>query len=68
MRPPVWPSTGAAAQLALATILQAYTGASDDEVLEATVMDRCWQRKAYGREVAAQRWCPRQDSNLRHTV
>jgi Transposase DDE domain/Transposase domain (DUF772) len=31
------------AQLALATILQAYTGASDDEVLEATVMDRRWQ-------------------------
>jgi hypothetical protein len=36
--PPVPP-----AQLALATILQAYTGASDDEVLEATVMDRRWQ-------------------------
>jgi transposase len=31
------------AQLALATILQAYTGASDDEVIEATVMDRRWQ-------------------------
>jgi hypothetical protein len=31
------------AQLALATILQAYTGASDDEVLEACVMDRRWQ-------------------------
>ena len=31
------------AQLALATILQAYTGASDDEVLEAVVMDRRWQ-------------------------
>jgi transposase len=27
----------------LATILQAYTGASDDEVIEATVMDRRWQ-------------------------
>jgi IS5 family transposase len=37
-RPPVPP-----AQLALATILQAYTGASDDEVLEACVMDRRWQ-------------------------
>src|SRR6266540_1431665 len=39
-QPPVPP-----AQLALATILQAYTGASDDEVqvLEATVMDRRWQ-------------------------
>src|SRR6185436_14799167 len=31
------------AQLALATILQAYTGVSDDEVIEATVMDRRWQ-------------------------
>ena len=37
-QPPVPP-----AQLALATILQAYTGVSDDEVLEATVMDRRWQ-------------------------
>jgi len=37
-QPPVPP-----AQLALATILQAYTGASDDEALEATVMDRRWQ-------------------------
>ena len=37
-QPPVAP-----AQLALATILQAYTGASDDEVIEATVMDRRWQ-------------------------
>jgi Transposase DDE domain/Transposase domain (DUF772) len=37
-QPPVPP-----AQLALATLLQAYTGASDDEVLEATVMDRRWQ-------------------------
>ncbi len=31
------------AQLALATIVQAYTGVSDDEVVEATVMDRRWQ-------------------------
>lgn len=31
------------AQLALATILQAYTKVSDDEVIEATVMDRRWQ-------------------------
>ena len=31
------------AQLALATILQAYTGVSDNEVIEATVMDRRWQ-------------------------
>jgi len=31
------------AQLALATILQAYPGVSDDEVIEATVMDRRWQ-------------------------
>src|SRR5438270_4973692 len=31
------------AQLALATILEAYTGVSDDEVIEATVMDRRWQ-------------------------
>jgi transposase len=37
-QPPVPP-----AQLALATILQAYTGVSDDEVLEAVVMDRRWQ-------------------------
>ena len=37
-QPPVPP-----AQLGLATILQAYTGASDDEVLEAVVMDRRWQ-------------------------
>lgn len=36
--PPVPP-----AQLALATMLQAYTGASDDEVIEATTMDRRWQ-------------------------
>jgi Transposase DDE domain/Transposase domain (DUF772) len=31
------------ALLALATLLQAYTGASDDEVIEATTMDRRWQ-------------------------
>jgi Transposase domain (DUF772) len=31
------------AQLALATVLQAYTGVSGDEVIEATVMDRRWQ-------------------------
>ena len=37
-QPPVPP-----ARLALATILQAYTGASDDEVIEAAVMDRRWQ-------------------------
>jgi transposase len=37
-QPPVPP-----ARLALAVILQAYTGASDDEVIEATVMDRRWQ-------------------------
>ena len=37
-QPPVPP-----AQLALATILQAYTGASDDEAIEALVMDRRWQ-------------------------
>ena len=35
---PVYP-----AQLALATILQAYTGISDDEVLEVLLMDRRWQ-------------------------
>src|SRR5919197_1617791 len=34
-QPPVPP-----AQLALATVLQAYVGCSDDEVLEATVLDR----------------------------
>jgi Transposase domain (DUF772) len=37
-QPPVPP-----AQLALATVLQASTGASDDEVIEAMVMDRRWQ-------------------------
>jgi hypothetical protein len=37
-QPPIPP-----ARLALATILQAYTGASDDEVIEACVMDRRWQ-------------------------
>jgi Transposase domain (DUF772) len=37
-QPPVPP-----AQLALATILQAYIGVSDDEVIEATLMDRRWQ-------------------------
>jgi IS5 family transposase len=31
------------AQIALALILQAYTGVSDDEVIEATTMDRRWQ-------------------------
>ncbi len=31
------------AQLALAVILQAYTGVSDDEMIEALVMDRRWQ-------------------------
>jgi len=37
-QPPVPP-----AQLALATIVQAYTKVSDDEVIEAAVMDRRWQ-------------------------
>jgi Transposase DDE domain/Transposase domain (DUF772) len=37
-QPPIAP-----AQLALATILQAYVGISDDEVIEATIMDRRWQ-------------------------
>jgi hypothetical protein len=37
-QPPVPP-----ARLALATILQAYTKVSDDEVIEATIMDRRWQ-------------------------
>src|SRR5215216_6530795 len=37
-RPPVPP-----ARLALATVLQAYVGCSDDEVVEATTMDRRWQ-------------------------
>jgi transposase len=36
--PPIPP-----AQLALATVLQAYCGVSDDEVIEATTMDRRWQ-------------------------
>src|SRR6266487_4980815 len=37
-QPPIAP-----AQLALATIMQAYTGVSDDEVIEVTLMDRRWQ-------------------------
>src|SRR3989449_4778418 len=37
-QPPVAP-----AMLALALILQAYMGVSDDEAIEATVMDRRWQ-------------------------
>lgn len=37
-QPPIRP-----AQLALAAILQTYTGVSDDELIEATVMDRRWQ-------------------------
>jgi Transposase DDE domain/Transposase domain (DUF772) len=37
-QPPVPP-----AQLARATLLQAYSGVSDDEVIEATTMDRRWQ-------------------------
>ena len=37
-QPPLSP-----AQLALAVILQAYTRVSDDEVIEATLMDRRWQ-------------------------
>jgi transposase len=36
--PPVPP-----AQLALATLLQAYTQVSDDEVIDATTMERRWQ-------------------------
>jgi Transposase DDE domain/Transposase domain (DUF772) len=37
-QPPIAP-----AMLALALILQAYMGISDDEVIEATIMDRRWQ-------------------------
>jgi len=37
-QPPIAP-----AQLALAIILQAYTGVSDDEVIEVTLMDHRWQ-------------------------
>jgi hypothetical protein len=37
-QPPVPP-----ALLALATVLQAYTGCSDDEAVERTLMDRRWQ-------------------------
>ena len=36
--PPVPP-----AQLALVTILQAYTGASDDEAIKSLLMDKRWQ-------------------------
>jgi hypothetical protein len=57
-QPPVPP-----AQLALATVLQAYTGAADDEVLEAWVMDRRWQlvldcMDHPGRHVRRRRWSP----------
>lgn len=37
-QPPIAP-----AQLALATIFQAYMGISDDEAIEAAIMDRRWQ-------------------------
>ena len=37
-QPPIAP-----AQLALATIFQAYMGVSDDDAVEATIMDRRWQ-------------------------
>src|SRR5258707_9443296 len=37
-QPPIAP-----AQVVLAIILQAYTGVSDNEVIEATLMDRRWQ-------------------------
>ena len=37
-QPPIPP-----AQLALASLLQAYTSVSDDEVIECTTMDRRWQ-------------------------
>jgi Transposase domain (DUF772) len=37
-QPPIPP-----AKLALAALLQAYTGVSDDAVIEATTMDRRWQ-------------------------
>ena len=37
-QPPISP-----AKLALVTILQAYTGASDDEAIESLLMDRRWQ-------------------------
>lgn len=37
-QPPIPP-----AQLGLAVLLQAYTGVSDDEVIEGCVMDRRWQ-------------------------
>ena len=32
------------AQISLAIILQAYTGVSDDELIEAMIMDRRWQQ------------------------
>ena len=44
-RPPVPP-----ALLALATLLQAYTGASDDEAVEAAALDRRWQLALGGLE------------------
>jgi hypothetical protein len=40
MRPRLWQPP---ALLALATVLQAYAGVCDDEVIEATVIDRRWQ-------------------------
>jgi hypothetical protein len=46
-QPPVLP-----APLALVTLLQAYTGASDDEAIEALTMDRRWQRVCDGLDCA----------------
>jgi hypothetical protein len=37
-QPPIAPAI-----LALALILEAYTGVSDDEEIETTIMDRRWQ-------------------------
>src|SRR3989441_8083314 len=58
-QPPIPP-----AQLALATILQAYVGVSDDEVIEALTMDRRWQlvldrseERRVGKECRS-RWSP----------
>ena len=56
-QPPVPP-----AQLALATLLQAYTQVSDDEVIEATTMDRRWQLvldcfDGAQPPLAKRRWC-----------
>src|SRR6266700_4752119 len=53
-QPPIAP-----AMLALALILQAYMGISDDEVIEATVMDRGFQLVLYCLDTEQAPWSQR---------